>query len=145
MNKKLILSTLILGTAACIDSDPEGIAPAQPAKTKIEMDFYNRPLPSIPLPNDIATRFDPDSVTGLRINASMIAPTKVEREVRELFDQVDGWSVFGQITIPFTGPIDVQTVVDGHSDLHYALDNDVVYLVNVDRKSKTSVRFITLT
>ncbi|MEE2901073.1 MAG: hypothetical protein VYC39_02030 [Myxococcota bacterium] len=136
MNKRLILSTLILGTAACIDNDPEGIAPAQPAKTTIEMDFYNRPLPSIPLPNDIATRYDPDSATGLRINASMIAPTKIEREVRELFDQVDGWSVFGQITIPFTGPIDVQSVVDGHRELNYALDNDVVYLVNVDRKSK---------
>ena len=44
------------------------------------MDFYKRPLPEIPLPNNIATRFDAESPTLRRINASMVAPTAMEEQ-----------------------------------------------------------------
>jgi hypothetical protein len=135
--KRLHLTSLFLfPLLACIDSAPEGIMRATPAKTTVEMDYYNRPLPSIPLPNDVATRYDSTSATGRRINASLVAPTKMERELRELFDRVDGWSVFGQITVPFTGPLDVQSILDGHRDTDYRTDNDVIYLVNIDPDSK---------
>lgn len=136
MNRTKYLSIILLGGIACVDAKPEGIMASTPAKTMVEMDFYNRPLPSIPLPNDVATRYDATSATGLRVNASMVAPTKLEREVRELFGQVDGWSVFGQIAVPFTGPIDIQSILDGHRDTDYRLDNDVIYLVNVDKSSE---------
>ncbi len=122
-------------TAACLSDKPEGLAKAQPASTTVEMDFFHRPLPSIPLPNDIATRFDETSATRRRINASMIAPTKMERRVRTLIDRLDGWTVFGAISIPFSAPLDVQSVLNGHRDADFDPSNDVVYLINVDKAS----------
>src|SRR5690606_31037809 len=70
--------------AGCLSSEPEGLYPAEPAATTVKMDFFHRPLPEIPLPNDIATRPDETSPTGIRINASMLAPTGWERTTREL-------------------------------------------------------------
>jgi len=55
----------------------------------VKLDFFHRPLPEIPLPIDLATRHDPSSPTGLRINASMLAPTQMERTVRRLIDTLD--------------------------------------------------------
>jgi hypothetical protein len=120
---------------ACLADDPEGLAKAPPAATTVKYDFLHRPLPEIPLPNDIATRHDATSPTGRRINASLIAPSGFERSTRALIDEVDGWGVYQAISIPFTGPLDVQSILDGHRDADYAPENDVVLLVNVDRDS----------
>ena len=130
-----ILALSFLSTGACLSQGEIGIAPAEPAATTVRMDFYDRPLPTIPLPNDVATRFDADSPTKRRINASLIAPTYMEQRVRRLLDELDGWGLFMPISIPFTGPLDIQSILDGHRDLNYDLSNDVVYLVNVDRDS----------
>ena len=62
-----------LCAAACAPS--EGLAPAEPAETHVLMDFYHRPLPEIPLPNDIATRYDAASATGTPV---LIASLPVE-------------------------------------------------------------------
>lgn len=133
----LMLVTLAPGLllGACLSQGDVGIAPAAPANTTVRMDFYDKPLPSIPLPNDVATRYDASSPTGRRINASLLAPTHLEQRVRTLLDEVDGWGIFMPISIPFTGPLDVQSVLDAHRDLDYDLTDDVVYLVNVDRGS----------
>ncbi|MEK6606808.1 MAG: hypothetical protein AABZ30_04025 [Myxococcota bacterium] len=120
---------------ACLSPEPEGIAPSQPAQTTVRMDFSHRPLPEIPLPNDIATRFDASSATGRRINASMVAPTSFERSVRRHLDGLDGWGLFQPIAIPFTGALDVASILAGHRDANYDLSNDVVYLVDVDPDS----------
>ncbi len=120
---------------ACLSPEPEGLAPSQPATTMVKMDFLNKPLPEIPLPNDIATRHDPTSATGRRINASLLAPTRLEQRVRELIDQLDGFSLMMPITVPFSGPLDPQSIIDAHSDPHYGLDDDVIYLVDVDPDS----------
>ena len=114
---------------------PEGLVKAEPAAITVLYDFDAKPLPDIPLPNDIATRPDPSSATGLRLNASMIAPTAMEQRIRRKVDGLDGWGAFQPITIPFSGPIDVRSVLAGHRDPDYRLDNDVVYLINVDRDS----------
>ena len=119
----------------CLSPEPEGLATAQPAATTVKMDFLHKPLPEIPLPNDIATRHDATSATGRRINASLLAPTRLEQRVRELIDQIDGFSLMMPITIPFTAPLDVQSVLDAHSDPHYGTDDDVLYLIDVDRDS----------
>jgi hypothetical protein len=66
----------------------------------------------------------------------MVAPTAMERTVRARLDELDGWGVFQPITIPFTGPLDVESILAGHRDVDYATDDDVVYLINVDRDSK---------
>lgn len=136
-SKALAAAAAALCAAACSPSGAEGLAPAGPAETFVKMDFYHRPLPEIPLPNDIATRYDAGSPTGRRVNASMVAPTAFESDVRARIDRLDGWGVYQPIAVPFEGrPLDVASILAGHRDADYALDNDVVYLINVDRKSK---------
>ena len=136
LNRSLLAA---LVTAAvpqgCLSPEANGIARALPAKTTVKMDFNARPLPEIPLPNDIATRYDETSATGRRINASLIAPTEFEREVRENLDQIDGWGVFQTIAIPFTGPLDVGSIRDAHDEPDYDFNNDAIFLVDVDTDS----------
>ena len=127
---------LLLAGSGCMGMEPEGIYPAQSAATTVRMDFFEKPIPALPLPNDIATRHDATSATGRRINASLVATTAFESRVRRLIDQLDGWGTFQPITIPFTGPLDVKSITDGHSDTDYRVDDDVVYLINVDPRSK---------
>jgi hypothetical protein len=132
-SSSILCSALLL--ASCTEPGPEGLARAPDARTTVKMDFFHRPLPEIPLPNDLATRFDKTSATGRRINASMIAPTELESRVRRLADTLDGWGLFQTITVPFNGPLEVQSILDGHRDANYDTSNDVIYLINVDKKS----------
>ncbi|MSP93507.1 MAG: hypothetical protein EXR79_17230 [Myxococcales bacterium] len=119
-----------VGAVGC-DGGPDGLAASKPAAVTVRVDFFAKPLPEIPLPNDLATRFDHDAATLRRINASVIAPTAFERRTREKIDQLDGWGVFTPITIPFSGDIDPQSVIAAHWGDDYAFANDVVYVVNV--------------
>ena len=121
--------------AGCLSEPPEGLRSAPVVQTMVKMDFEAKPLPEIPLPNDIATIYDPESATGRRINASMIAPTRLERRVRQKIDAMDGWGVNQAITVPFSGPLDIQSILDGHRDVDYDLSNDVIYLIDVDPES----------
>ncbi len=121
--------------AGCLGEPAEGLAPAPISSTTVKMDFHHRPLPEIPMPNDVATRPDVTSATGRRINASMVASTRFEGRIRQLVDGLDGWGVFQPITIPFSGPLDVKSILAGHRDPGYDTQNDVVYLINVDRRS----------
>lgn len=133
--RPLVVAPLALALGACFGEEPEGLAPAPMADVTVKMDFFHRPLPEIPLPNDIATRFDPIAATGLRINASMIAPTQLERDIRARIDSLDGWGTLQPVTIPFTGPIDPMSVRDRHDDVDYATADDAIYLINVDPES----------
>lgn len=130
----LALATLAAAATAC-STAAEGLAPSQPADTTVKVDFFHRPFPDMPLPNDLATRYDATSSTGRRINASMTAPTGFEARVRELLDHLDGWGVFQPIVIPFTGALDVASIVDHHRQADYDTSDDVVYLINVDPRS----------
>ncbi len=123
----------LLGVLGCSEAD--GLMRAIPAEVSVKFDFDHRPLPEIPLPNDIATRHDPSSRTGLRVNASMSAPTGYERLTRTLIDGLDGWGVYQPISIPFDGPIDIASVIARHSDTDYDTRNDAIYLINIDRDS----------
>ena len=115
----------------CISAAPEGLAPAPAAGTTVLFDFEAKPLPEIPLPNDIATRYDETSPTGRRLNASKIAPTDFESLARQHIDTLDGWGVGQPLTIPFTGPIDVNSIIAGHRDVDYDPSNDVIYLIDI--------------
>ncbi len=121
--------------AGCLADPGEGLAEAPAAATTIKMDFEARPLPEIPLPNDLATIYDETAATKRRINASMLAPTALERRVRQKVDQLDGWGINQPITVPFTGPIGIESVLAGHRDIDYDLTNDVIYLIDVDPAS----------
>lgn len=134
--RSLLLACSAFLIAGCFGDDPQGLRVAPAAQTTVAFDFFHRPLPEIPLPNDIATRFDATSATGRRVNASIVAPTQYERQLRALIDQLDGWGLQQPINIPFTGPLDIQSILDAHRDANYSLDDDVVYLINVDRDSE---------
>jgi hypothetical protein len=125
---------MAMGSLGCAPP-PDGLLVAKPARTTVKMDFFHKPLPEIALPNDIATRYDASSPTGRRINASMLAPTQYERRTRELLDEIDGWGVLQPITIPFTGALDIASLIAGHRDADYDLSNDRVYLINIDPDS----------
>lgn len=129
----------VLALSAC--GEAAGLMKAAPASTTVKFDFDNRPLPDIPLPNDIATRPDADSATGLRVNASVIAPTRMEQKVRAKIDELDGWGLQQPISVPFTGPIDPMSIIAGHRDVDYRLDNDVIYLIDIDEDSPDFGRF----
>ncbi|MBT9555067.1 MAG: hypothetical protein IV100_03510 [Myxococcales bacterium] len=133
-----LASSLLVG---CLSEEPAGIGASPAAAVTVKFDFFHRPLPELPLPNDVATRVDASSPTGRRINASMIAATRYEVRTRELIDQLDGWGVFMPITVPFTGPVDIESITSAHPPDDFAFGDDVIYLVDVDPKSPTFGEF----
>jgi hypothetical protein len=126
---------LLLATTATGCAESEGLLRAMPAKTTVKFDFDHRPLPDIPLPNDIATRPDPTSLTGLRLNVSTLASTQNERTVRSLVNTLDGWGVYQPIMIPFTGPLQIESITSRHREDDYDTSNDAIYLIDIDRDS----------
>ena len=85
----------------------EGLLPAQPGVgPRVVFDLLRKPLPEIPFPNDLATRLDPTSPTGRRVNASIAAPTTLERNLRGQIDRLDGFGTFAPITVAFDDDLD---------------------------------------
>ena len=120
--------------AACVDA-PEGIRQTpEGGGPQVIFDLDHRPLPEIPFPNDLATRADATAATGLRVNASMIAPTALERKVRTKIDKLDGFGTQQTIWVAFDMPLDIDNLLSRHRDnLDFA--DDAVYLVNIDPRS----------
>lgn len=130
LRMRLFVASSLFFVALGCDTSMDGLLPAPKSKgPQVVFDLLARPLPEIPFPNDMAARFDPDSPTGIRVNASMMAPTRLEKEVREEFNLLDGWGTLAPITVSFDAPIDPNAVRQAHLDDDYA--NDVVYLVNL--------------
>src|SRR5687767_9082663 len=95
-------SVALMLTASCDDDAPLDFGRTPPGPgARVRYDLGHLPLPDIPLPNDTATWPDPTSRTGLRINASLVAPTEIERDARERFDRLEGWGTFAPITLSF--------------------------------------------
>lgn len=97
-------------------------------------DLAARPLPEIPLPNDVATHADPTSPTGLRIDASLVAPTGIESRLRANFDALDGWGTFAPITVSFDAPIDTDDLLARQGEARFsasAFAEHAIYLVDL--------------
>ena len=111
-----LASASLLG--ACGDNQaPAGILPAQTGPgPRVMFDLDARPLPEIPLPNDLATKLDPKSVTGRRVNVSMLAPTWVERRVRRKINLLGGFGIYSPITVRFSAPLDLDNLLKRHRD-----------------------------
>jgi len=107
---------------------PQGNGPA------VVFDMQARPLPEIPFPNDLATRADPGSPTGRRINASLIAPTRLEHKVRNTIDKLDGFGTFAAISVRFDKPLDLDRIAAVRHDDSDRSD-DLVLLLNIDHGS----------
>jgi hypothetical protein len=119
---------------SCADA-PEGIRQTpEGGGPQVVFDLDHKPLPEIPFPNDLATRADASAATGLRVNASMIAPTALERKVRTKIDQIDGFGTQQTISVAFDMPLDIDNLLARHRD-NLDFEDDAVYLVNIDPKS----------
>ncbi len=132
----LTLLTLTLTTlAACESHAPTGLARTEAGQgAKIRFDTFHRPLPDIPLPNDIATRFDASSPTLRRVNASLVAPTEWETKTRQGLDAIDGWGTLAPISVSFDAPLDVENILTRHGD-RFDPRNDVLLVIDVTHGS----------
>jgi hypothetical protein len=144
-----LLIACVLTATACAPG-AEGLAPTPEGDgPRVVFDFDHRPLPDIPFPNDIATRPDPTSSTGLRINASMIAPTELETTARTRFDALTGWGVFQPIALSFDAPLDLDEIFARHRDWigggnDYDFTNDAVFVFDVTPGSPTYLQPVPL-
>src|SRR5580693_3610875 len=133
-----------IASSCVMDQVPDALrsTPSGPAAT-VRFDLAHTPLPDIPLPNDVATWPDPTSRTGLRVNASLVAPTSFEQEARQRFNELEGWGTFSSLSVSFdipsdpsyagySGPaIDLANIAARHQGDDYEFANDAVYLVNL--------------
>lgn len=105
----LALAALLVG---CLpDEPPEGLRLSPGGDgPRVVFRLDTRPLPDIPFPNDLLTRPDPNSPTGLRLNLSLVAPTAAESRLREEALNQDGWGTFGAITVRFDKPLDMPSL-----------------------------------
>jgi hypothetical protein len=133
----IILTSLLASALAC---DPSGNRPSSEfAKVvrqggpQVLWDVTHRPLPEIPLPNDQATRIDPTSPTGRRLNIGTEAVTRYESRTRRLFNRLDGFGAYGPITARFSKPLDLKNLVTRHQQ-NLDFRDDAVFLLNVDKK-----------
>jgi hypothetical protein len=140
------LSSLAAMATSCVmDRAPRGLrsTPQGPGAT-VRYDLSHLPLPEIPLPIDTATWPDPTSRTGLRVNASLVAPTDIEQQARERFSQMEGWGTFSPISVAFDidredpeyadysePALDLANIKLRHIGDDYDFANDAIYLINL--------------
>lgn len=137
MRKPSLLGALLL-LSACDGGDPVDQAPTAASEfaassrgPHVLWDLGARPLPEIPLPNDVATFPDATSPTGVRINASLVAPTSFESRLREGFASLDGWGTFQPLTVAFDDDLDLDNLTRRMRGDDNDLRDDAVYLVNL--------------
>ena len=120
---------------ACTGSSPKGIYLAQVGPgPKVVFNLDHKPFPEIPLPNDLATRIDPNSPTGRRLNISEEASTELERRVRRALNTIEGFGIYQPIAVQFDKPLDLQNIIDRHHNVDFY--DDAVYLINVTRGTR---------
>lgn len=139
MKERLILAaSLGVLAASCIhDNDgPKGLVETDHnGGAEIIFDLDARPLPEVPFPNDVATRIDPTSPTGRRVNVSTLAPTDLESRVRAKANQLDGFGTYAPITVQFNRLLDLENIVERHQEKVPDFANDAVFLINIDPDS----------
>lgn len=133
-------SALLLFSIAGCATAPEGLLPTPDGSGPVVLvDWDAEPLPEIPYPNDLATRMDPTSPTGLRLNISTEAKTEDEREAREKLNGLTGFGIYAPLTVAFEAPLDIDNILDRHANdpnlgaAQYA--DDAIFVVNVDPDS----------
>lgn len=114
---------------------PDGLGLSVHDGPRVLWDATAEPLPEIPLPNDAATRLDPTSATGRRLNLSLEAPTEAERRVRASFRRLDGFGTFAPIFVRFDAPLDLDAVRERHGT-NWDFRDDAVLLLNVDQSCR---------
>lgn len=124
-----ILPWLLVG---CLGGPaPEGWAPAEATGGPVVVwEPAATPLPEIPFPNDAATRRDPSSPTGRRLNVRVEGTTDHETAVRRAFNELDGFGSFAPLTVSFDEPLDVVDLAARQATPDFR--DDAILLLNVD-------------
>lgn len=138
----VVAVTSAVSFAGCsADEAPAGLKTTPPGQgALIRYDMFHKPLPEIPLPNNLATWPDPSSRTGLRINASLVASTDIEYNSRAKMNEIEGWATYGSISVAFDMPdkdpdetaLDLDNMVARHQRDDFDPANDAIYVVNLE-------------
>ncbi len=149
-----VLAAALWIAAGCESGKPpKGLGPSQEGEGPVVVfDLFHRPLPKVPLPTDIAARPDPDSPTGMRLNASLVADTYLESWIRGILDSLDGWGTFSPISVAFDCEgdrdgicLDLDNVIARQQDRvaasgehadEWPFANDALYLINMNPDSE---------
>jgi hypothetical protein len=132
---------MVLGVAFVLSCavSPEGLRETPDGSgPMVTIDWDAEPLPEVPFPNDLATRPDPTSITGLRVNISEEAATESEREAREKLNELVGFGIFSMITVAFEEPLDLDEIARRHPNDFEVPEHDMddaFFVVNVDPNS----------
>ncbi len=133
-------TTFTLLTLLGCATAPEGIR-ATPAGSGpvVTVDWDAKPLANIPFPNDLATRVDPTSITGLRVNIPLEAATEQESEARAKINALVGFGIYAPISVAFDAPLDLDNLAARHADDLKSgsaqFDDDAILVINVDPDS----------
>ena len=107
----------------------DGLAPAQRTGGPTVLFALASQPPQLPSPIDLLTRLDPASPTGLRVDASLLAPTQLQQETLAQLDLLDGFGTFAPLTVQFDQDLDALNLWSRQTDSDPA--NDAVYLVDL--------------
>jgi hypothetical protein len=132
---------ILVALSACAEP-PEGLR-ATPAGDGplVHIDWDAHPLPEIPFPNDLATRPDSSSPTGLRLNISLAAPTRFEVDARTALNEMTGFGIYSPISVAFNSPLDLENIITRHRDDDRPgpeqYDDDAFFIIDVTPGSDT--------
>jgi hypothetical protein len=127
---RLLALTVLLAFTACAGPGAEGLAPTPDGSgPRVVFDIDRKPLPEVPLPNNMATTLDRTSPTGRRLNVSLKATTLAERELRDKVDRMDGFGLFSPIMVSFDAPLDLENIRDRQAGHDFS--DDVILVLNV--------------
>lgn len=132
----------LLVLVSCAAPDGLRMTPAGSGPSVVA-DWDALPLPEIPFPNDLATRPDPTSPTGLRLNLSEQAPTELEREARRKANELTGFGAFTPITVGFDRPLDLDDIAHRH-DPDLDPSDDAFFVIDVTPGSPTYLQAVDL-
>jgi hypothetical protein len=104
----------VITAIGCAGEQPDALlgTPSDGTGPMVVYEPLHMPEPEVPFPNNSATRIDPEARTGRRLNLATSRPLAVERNLRKQLNRLDGFSVFGPITVSFEAPLDLKTVTD---------------------------------
>lgn len=126
MKKYLLFLFLVILFTSCGDkTSPKGLFySVNTGGPKVIFDPDAKPVPIVPFPNDLMTRYDETSPTKLRLNLPLNAVTQLENEVRKKMNTMDGFGVMSPITVSFDKPLNPETI-----------NKNTVFVVNLNENS----------
>jgi hypothetical protein len=109
---------------------------------RILFDLQAEDMAEIPMPNDVATRHDPTSPTGLRLNISTAAKTSMEQDLREKANTLDGFGIYSPIWVRFDAPLDLENIIQRQHNED--IEDDCIYVLRLSGGGDFRSRFVPL-